>query len=91
MYIGRVIGSVVCTREDERLKGIKLLLVQLQLPDGGKKGGPQVALDAVGVSGAGDWVYLTKGKEAALPFPEKTVPTELSVVGVIDKINLSKG
>lgn len=90
MFIGKVVGNIVCTRKDEKLEGIKLLLISMQSPDGKDKGGLQVALDGIGVSGIGDHVFLTKGKEAALPFPDKTIPTELSVIGIIDKINLQK-
>ena len=87
MFIGRIVGNVVCTRKDGRLEGIKLLLIQMLTVDGKNKKGLQVALDGIGVSGTGDLVYLTKGKEAALPFPDKTTPTDLAVAGIIDKIN----
>jgi ethanolamine utilization protein EutN len=90
MYIGKVVGNIVCNQKDERLIGKKLMLVQLQSPDGKNTGVPQVALDGVGVSGIGDMVYLSKGKEAALPFKDKTVPTDLGIVGIIDTINLRK-
>ncbi|MHB8062673.1 MAG: EutN/CcmL family microcompartment protein, partial [Ruminiclostridium sp.] len=83
-------GNVVCNMKDKRLEGIKLLLIQLQTPEGDNKGGLQVALDGIGVSGVGDRVYLTKGKEAGLPFADKTVPADLAVVGIIDAINLCK-
>lgn len=91
MFIGKVVGSVVCTRKDERLGGIKLLLIQMLTPEGKNKGGLQVALDGIGVSGVGDMVYLAKGKEAALPFRDKTTPTDLAVTGMIDAINLIQG
>ena len=90
MFIGTVVGSIVCTHKDEKLEGIKLLLIRMQTPCGKNKGSLQVALDGIGVSGIGDHVFLSKGKEAALPFSDKTIPTELSIVGIIDKINLRK-
>lgn len=88
MFIGKVVGNIVCSQKDERLTGCKLLIVQMQTPQGRNTDNFQVALDSIGVAGTGDRVYLTKGKEAGLPFPDKTIPTELSVVGIIDKINL---
>lgn len=90
MFIGKVIGNVVCTIKDDRLTGVKLLVVQRQTPCGKPTGSLQVALDGIGVSGVGDLVYLTKGKEAALPFSDKTIPTDLAVTGIIDTINLNK-
>jgi ethanolamine utilization protein EutN len=90
MFIGKVVGNVVCNIKDERLEGIKLLIISLLTPDGKEKGSMQVALDAIGVSGIGDMVYLSKGKEAALPYTDRVVPTDLSVVGIIDTLNLDK-
>lgn len=87
MFIGKIIGNVICTQKDEKLVGTKILVVQLLTPNGKDKGDPQIALDGVGVCGIGDVVYLSKGKEGALPFKDKTTPTDLSVVGIIDKIN----
>ena len=53
--MARVVGSVVATRKDEKLEGLKLLLVQDVGPDlaGGKA--YAVAVDAVG-AGAGEVV-----------------------------------
>ena len=49
MYAARIIGTVVCTRKDEKLKGLKMQVVQpvnlLTLKDEGK---PAVAIDAIG-------------------------------------------
>src|SRR5262245_37094212 len=51
MYLGKVIGNVVCTIKDSSLDGSKLLLVK-RLPNGPTV----VAVDAVG-AGAGETVY----------------------------------
>ena len=59
MYLGKVIGNVVCTIKDEALVGIRLMLVERLYG-----GGTVVALDAVG-SGPGETVYVCRGKEAS--------------------------
>lgn len=87
MFIGMVVGNVVCSKKDERLKSSKLLIVELVTPEGKRTGNYHVAVDGIGVAGTDDFVYLAKGKEAGLPFHDKTIPTELSIVGIIDKIN----
>jgi microcompartment protein CcmK/EutM len=78
MYLGKVVGNVVCSVKDESLSGRTLLLVQ-RLP-----GGPvAVAIDAVG-AGLGETVYVCRGKEASFPFLPLEVPTESSIVAIVD-------
>ena len=49
-----------------------------------------VCTDATG-AGAGELVYWCKGKEASFPFLPTEVPTDSTVVGIIDKITLRRG
>ncbi len=87
MQLGRVIGTVVCTMKDERLIGQKLLVVQPLDRNGRDHGKPLVALDSVG-AGAGETIYWCRGKEASFPFLPDEVPTEATIVGIVDEINL---
>jgi len=89
MLLGRVIGNVVATAKDKSLEGIKMLLVQPIGRDGAAKGRPLVALDSVG-AGAGETVYWCRGKEASFPFLPVEVPTEATIVGIVDEIHLAK-
>ena len=80
MYLGKVIGRVVCTIKDDALEAKKLLLVK-RLP-----AGPcVVALDAVG-AGASETVYVCRGREAAFAFSGQEVPTEATIVAIVDEI-----
>lgn len=87
MLLGRVIGNVVCTMKDPALVGQKLLIVQPLDRKGRDKGRPVVALDAVG-AGAGETIYWCRGKEASFPFLPVEVPTEATIVGIVDSINI---
>lgn len=87
MQLGRVIGNVVCTIKNPSLEGRKLLLVQPIDPGGGDKGRPFVAIDAVG-AGAGETIYWCRGREASFPFLPGEVPTEATIVGIVDAIHL---
>lgn len=87
MILGRVIGNVVATAKDPSLDGIKLLLVQPIGRDGLAKGRAVVALDSVG-AGAGEMVYWCRGREASFPFLPVEVPTEATIVGIVDEVNL---
>ncbi|HTA95108.1 MAG TPA: EutN/CcmL family microcompartment protein [Verrucomicrobiae bacterium] len=87
MQLGRVIGTVVCTMKDARLVGQKLLVVQPINKHGEEKDRSVVALDSVG-AGVGETIYWCKGKEASFPFLPAEVPTEATIVGIVDEINL---
>ena len=80
MYLGKVVGNVVCSVQNDALIGRTLLLVK-RLP----KGPVVVAVDAVG-AGPGETVYVCRGKEAAFPFLPKEVPTEATIVAIVDPI-----
>jgi ethanolamine utilization protein EutN len=87
MILGRVIGKVVATMKNESLHGRRLLIVQPIDRDGHDKGKAVVALDSVG-AGAGEIVYWCRGKEASFPFLPVEVPTETTIVGIVDEINV---
>lgn len=89
MFYGRVIGTVVCTVKDEQLEGFKLLAVQKVNYDLEDEGSPIVALDTV-QAGIGDFVFLSKGKEASLPFGDLTHPTDATITGIIDRVNIQQ-
>ena len=90
MQIGRVIGNVVCTIKNDPLEGKKLLLVQPQDQNGKDHGKTLIAIDAVG-AGAGERVYWCRGREASMPwYPDQEVPTEASIVGIIDEVHLAE-
>jgi microcompartment protein CcmK/EutM len=89
MQLARVIGNVVCTAKNPSLTGRKLLLVQpvdRNLRDRGK---PFVAIDSVG-AGAGEFIYWCRGREASFPFLPKDVPTDATIVGIVDRVNLAQ-
>jgi microcompartment protein CcmK/EutM len=80
MYLGKVIGRVVCSIKDPELHARTLLLIR-RLPDGPTV----VAIDAVG-AGAGETVYVCRGREASFAFKPREVPTEATVVAIVDSI-----
>jgi microcompartment protein CcmK/EutM len=79
MFLGKVIGRVVCSVKDSALDGRTLLVVRRL-----SGGAAVVAVDAVG-AGAGETVYVCRGREASFAFLPEDVPTEASVVGIVDE------
>ena len=84
MQLARVLGSVVCTRKNDRLDGLPLLLVQPIRQDGSDVGRALVATDATG-AGPGERVFFVRGSEASFPFHPRVVPTDASIVGIVDR------
>lgn len=89
MQIGRVIGTIVATIKNPSLEGQRLLIVQPLTPDLKETGKQLICTDATG-SGSGELIYWCRGKEASFPFRPAEVPTEATIVGVIDEIHTSK-
>lgn len=90
MFLGRVVGKVVSTMKDASLTGQRLLIVQPLKPDlkaGGKR---LVMLDAVG-AGAGELIYWCRGRESSFPFLPAEVPTDNTIVGIVDELHLEAG
>ena len=80
MQLARVIGDVVATRKDEKLVGIKFLVVQPLTPKREPVVRALVAVDAVG-AGVGEDVFFVRCKEGNFPFH----PIEPQVdVGIVD-------
>jgi microcompartment protein CcmK/EutM len=86
MQLARVIGTVVCTVKNPALDQHKLLVIQpvdASLKDTGRN---LVAVDSVG-AGEGELVFWCRGKEAAFPFEPVDVPTDCTIVGIVDSVN----
>ena len=90
MFLGRVVGTVVATVKDNALLGQRLLIVQPLTPDLKETGKRAVMLDAVGV-GASELIYWCRGRESSFPFLPAEVPSDSTIVGVVDEIHLEKG
>ncbi len=89
MYFGRVIGSVVATKKDEKLKGCKLLVIQKTNRDGESEGSPIIAVDHT-QAGYGDFVFYTRSKDAAFPFKNRETPVDAGIMGIIDFVTMER-
>ena len=87
MYLGRVIGTVVCERKYEGLEGKRLLVVQPLDHQREPSGPPEVAVDTVSAS-PDTLVYLVGSREAALALDPWFVPVDSAIVGIVDQVNV---
>ena len=83
MQLARVVGTVVSTIKNAGLEARKLMLVQSVDERFRPTGRPLVAVDSVG-AGVGELVFWCRGKEASFPFEGSEVPTDATIVGIVD-------
>ncbi|HEV2690563.1 MAG TPA: EutN/CcmL family microcompartment protein [Bryobacteraceae bacterium] len=89
MFLGKVVGRVVSTVKDSNLEGQRLLIVQPVKPDLKPAGKRLIMLDAAG-AGADELIYWCRGKESSFPFLPAEVPTDNTIVGIVDELHLKK-
>ena len=87
MFLARVVGNVVATVKNSSLDGKKILIIQPIDKHGKDRGAKMLALDSVG-AGAGETVYCCRGREASFPWLPDEVPTETTIVAIVDRINV---
>jgi ethanolamine utilization protein EutN len=90
MILGRVLGEVVATRKHSSHEGRKLLMVQPIHPDGPDRGEVVLAIDSVD-AGEGDRVLVVQEGFAAMTAAGRpSSPIDMTIVGVVDRIELSE-
>lgn len=89
MNLARIVGRVVATHKDDGLAGRKLLLLSPLDEELRESGSAFVAVDAVG-AGAAEIVIFVRGREAAHAFLPDNVPTDASVIGIVDAATLER-
>jgi len=89
MYLGRVVGRVWCTIKNPGFESQRLLIVQPLTPELKPTGKRLVVTDSMG-AGASELVYWVKGKEASFPFRPDEVPTDLTIVGIVDELRVKR-
>ena len=87
MLIGKVIGTVIATKKDPELEGLKLLLVKGADLDGTTNGPLIVAADAIG-AGMGELVLYAAGSSARQTVQTKDRPVDHVVMAIIDQIEV---
>jgi len=87
MKMGRVIGAVVASRKDEKLQGLKLLVVRnLDLEMANEKG-YVVAADAVG-AGSGEVVLYATGSSARQTAITDGRPVDAVIMAIVDEYDV---
>jgi len=87
VYLARVLGTVVSTRKEEEIEGLKLLLLQQCGVDGEPKGAQLVAADSVG-AGVGEVVLYASGSSARQTTLTKDRPVDAVVMAIVDEVEI---
>lgn len=83
MNLAKVLGTVVSSRKEESIAGLKLLMLGLLGPDGKLTGGSVVAADAVG-AGVGELVLYAAGSSARQTQMTDQKPIDATVMAIVD-------
>ncbi|MFD1400810.1 EutN/CcmL family microcompartment protein [Robinsoniella peoriensis] len=83
MIIGKVVGTVICTRKNNDLVGSKFLIVNPMEKMKTENSNRLVAVDNVG-AGIGDIVLVTTGSSARLGCGDPDSPIDACIVGIVD-------
>ena len=69
MIAGKVVGSIVATRKNEKLIRNKFMIVEI--------------IDSIG-AGIGEYVLVAQGSAARIGCDVKDAPVDAAIVGIID-------
>jgi len=86
MNLARVIGRVWATIKEPKLTGVQLSIIQPVNEKLEKMGSPLIAADILN-SKENDLVYWVSGAEATFPLPDRQIPSDVSIVGLVDRLD----
>jgi microcompartment protein CcmK/EutM len=88
MQLARVTGTVVSTRKEQRIEGIKFLL--LEKIDAASMEGKKdyvVAMDSVG-AGIGEVVFYASGSSSRMTTVTDGKPSDAAIIAIVDSIDV---
>jgi len=82
MLAGKVVGSVVSTRKNDKLVGNKFMIIEL-IEHMNTTSNRLIAVDNVG-AGMGEYVLVALGSAARIGCNMEDAPVDAAIVGIID-------
>ncbi len=83
MQIAKVVGTVVATRKEPSLDGLRLMVVRPVDEEGRTAGNQVVAADAVG-AGPGEFVLIAAGSSARQTQATDKRPVDAVIMAIVD-------
>ena len=87
MLLAKVVGTLVATRKDPKVDGLKFLLLKQVNPETLKEGGYVVANDAVG-AGVGEMVLYASGSSARQTEVTRDRPCDAVIMAIVDTFDI---
>ena len=87
MQLGEVVGTVVATRKDPKLVGLKFLVLRAVDADLRPLGGYAIAVDTVG-AGLGDVVLHVAGSSARMTEQTNERPVDACIMAIVDAVEI---
>lgn len=87
MYLGRVVGTLVATRKEPTLDGLKFLVLKQLDVEGAETGSYRVAADAVG-AGLGEVVLYATGSAARQTKLTHQRPCDGVIMAIVDQLEV---
>lgn len=82
MLVGKVVGTIVSTRKNEKLVGSKFMVIE-PIEKLGNPNKKIVAIDNVG-AGVGEVVLVATGSAARIGCDMQNAPVDAAIVGIVD-------
>lgn len=87
MLLGKVIGTLVASRKEQSLEGLKLLVVRACSVEGTPDGAIVVAADAMG-AGIGEVVLYAQGSSARQTTLTNNRPVDATIMAIVDLVEV---
>ncbi|MCK5768070.1 MAG: EutN/CcmL family microcompartment protein [Candidatus Atribacteria bacterium] len=89
MILAKVVGTVVSTRKEPKIEGLKFLLLEKIDPSNmqGKKD-YLVAIDSVG-AGLGEIVFYVTGSSSRMTGTTEGKPSDATIISIVDSIDIA--
>jgi microcompartment protein CcmK/EutM len=87
MLLGKVVGTLVATRKEATLEGLKFLVLKQLDIEGQETGGYRVAADAVG-AGLGEVVLFATGSSARQTKYTDKRPCDAVIMAIVDTLEV---
>ena len=87
MQIGKIVGTVVATKKDEKLEGLRFQLIKYVDTHGKPTGGFVIAVDSVG-AGVGEIVLVACGSSARLTKTTDGKPVDAVIMAIVDVLEI---
>jgi microcompartment protein CcmK/EutM len=87
MLLGKVVGTLVATRKEPTLDGLKFLVLKQLDIEGQETGGYRVAADAVG-AGLGEVVLYATGSSARQTKLTDRRPCDAVIMAIVDTLEV---